>query len=43
MSDDLISRKAALEILFKGGEWICDVSRSYERKCEEIFGEYEEA
>lgn len=31
MSDDLISRKAALEILFKDGEWICDVSRSYER------------
>lgn len=31
MSDDLISRKAVLELLFKDGEWCCDVSKIYER------------
>ena len=31
MSDDLISRKAVLELLFKDGEWCTDISTIYER------------
>lgn len=31
MSDDLISRKVVLELLFKDGEWCTDISTIYER------------
>lgn len=31
MSNDLISRKAALETLFKNGQWCCNADEAYEK------------
>lgn len=31
MNDDLISRKEALEIIFKDGKWCCDIDNVYSR------------